>query len=254
MGTVRFSPPAGSSLASQIGSLTIENGIELAQWGYNLNTQTFPTYGGEVIQILSVYIDDLTLGGTVATYSQCEAIYSYFGKYFQIATQGRNTSGVPGQSSYNLDPIIFTYPERGWSFQLTPKSTPGFAYDWDAVGRVWQLQAHIIDESANSSIQSIKDAITTQVIQQGISDFAKLNGEISPDSGNPETNPFQTYDQTAQATTAAVKKYADYYNSLIPAYLQGDFTSLTGGLGSTPSSNVTGGKQGGQSVTVPKSG
>lgn len=254
MAVVTFAPPSGSSLASQIGQLTIETGIDVAQWGYNLNTVSFPTYGGEVIQILSVYIDDLTLGGTVSTYSQCEAIYSYFGTYFQLATQGKNTSGIPGQSAYNLDPIVFTYPARGWSFQLTPKSTPGFAYDWDAVGRIWQLQSHVIDDSANSTISSMKDAIKYQAIQQALTGFAQINGEISPDSGNPEVNPFQTYDQAAQVTSASIKKYADYYNALIPAYANGDFSALTGGLGSTPSSIYNQGQGGGAQVTVPPGG
>lgn len=243
--TVHFSHP-------RIGMLTIETGLDVANWGYNLNTAVFPTYGGEVVQILSVYIDDLQLSGSVATYSQCEAIYSYFASYFQIATQGRVTNPQPGQSSYNLDPVSFMYPERDWTFQIYPKSAPGFAYNWDAVTRQWQLVAHIIDDSPD--LDPIKNAIKNQVIQQQLTGFARINGEISPDSGNPETNPFQTYDQGALATSAAVQKNADYYNSLIPAYANGDFSALTGGLGASPSSILTGGTGGGTQVTVPSSG
>lgn len=243
--TVHFSHP-------KIGTLTIETGLDIANWGYNLNTAVFPTYGGEVVQILSVYIDDLKLSGSVATYSQCEAIYSYFASYFQIATQGRVAKPHPGQSSYNTDPVSFVYPEREWDFKIYPMSAPGFSYNWDAVTRQWQLVAHVID--ASPDLDPIKDSIKNQVIQQQLDGFARINGEISPDSGNPETNPFQTYDQAAEVTTAAVKKNSDYYNSLIPAYAKGDFSALTGGLGATPSSILTGGTSSGTQTTVPSNG
>lgn len=233
---------------SKLGTLTIETGLDVANWGYRLNTAVFPTYGGEVVQILSVYIDDLNLSGSVATYSQCEAIYSYFSSYFQIATQGKVLNPTPGKSSYNQDPVTFVYPQRGWNFSIMPKAAPGFAYNWDAVTRQWQLNSFVIDDSPD--LGSIKDAIANNVIDQQLGAFSRINGEISPDSGNPETNPFQTYDQSAQRTAATVQKYADYYNSLIPAYAQGDFSSLTGGLGSSPSSILTGGTAPGASITT----
>src|SRR5579884_427636 len=92
----------------QLGTLSIDDGVDEIQWAYNLNTATFPTYGGEVIQILSVFIDDVTIGGTVATYHQMEAIYRFFAAYMQIATQGRNPvpnikDSVTG-TAYNLQP------------------------------------------------------------------------------------------------------------------------------------------------------
>ena len=72
--------------------LVVTTGLDEIAWAYALNTATFPTYGGEVVQILSVYIDDMEVEGTVRTYAEAEAIYSFFMKYFTIATQGTSSS------------------------------------------------------------------------------------------------------------------------------------------------------------------
>lgn len=221
---------------SAIGSLLIETGIDTAKWGYNLNTQTYATYGGEVVQILSVYIDDLTIGGTISTYSQMEAIYSYFAAYMQIATQGKTPVPAPGDSAYNLDPIKFTYPHRGWEFDLYPKSAPGFHYGNDVVAPVWQMTAHIIDDSVD--LNPIKDQIKNTVIQGAMGDFTRLNNAISPDAVNPEANPFQAADPNAQKVAKTLSNLGDYYNSLIAAYNSGDFTAIGGGVGSQPASST----------------
>jgi|ERR1035437_5434769 hypothetical protein len=224
---------------AQIGSLAIDDGIDTARWGYNLNTAVYPTFGGEVVQILSVYIDGLVLGGTVSTRSQMEAIYTYFAIYMQMATQGFNPTPDVGASAYNLKPITFAYPERGWSFEIYPQSAPGFGYSYDEVAPIWQMTAFILDDSPN--IDPIKAAIADAAVAAQLTGqtvagttFQQLNNEISPHSGDPNANPFQTYDASAQATSGALSAAADYYNQLIPAYLSGDFSTLTGVPASGP--------------------
>jgi hypothetical protein len=183
----------------------------------------------------------LTLGGTVTTYSQLEAIYSYFANYMQIATQGPSATPDPNTgTAYNVEPVVFTYPARDWNFQIYPLAAPGFSYNLETVTPQWQMQAHIIDDSPDFSIDSIKQAITNSALDQGITILNKMNGEISPSSGDPETDPFQTYDQSAQALSTSVTQSGEYYNSLVSAYTQGDFSALTGGLGSGPANSPAG--------------
>lgn len=242
--------------SAAVGTLILgANGIDSAQWGYNLNTKTYPTYGGEVVQILSVYIDDLTLTGSCSTYSQMEAIYAYFAAYMQIATQGKNTGRSQDQNvaignAYNLEPMQFSYPERGWNFSLYPKSAPGFAYGWDTVLCTWQMTAHI--EDLPNEFSDIKDAIKDAAVANQLSAFAGLNDQISPHSGDPETDPFQTFDPKAVSTAAALENIANYYTTLIASYKGGDFTSLTGGVASRPSFGPTP-NGGGQNTTAPGS-
>lgn len=239
----------------QLGSLQIDNGIDDAAWSYNLNTQSFPTYGGEVVQILSIYIDDLTLQGTCSTYRQIEAIYSYFAGYIQIATQGKTATGNIGTSTtgvaYNLSPVVFSYPERQWSFQIYPKSVPGFHYGQQVVAPTWQLTAFVIDDSPDLNL--IKDGLKALAAKQLVdgNQFSLL-GEISPTSGNPDTDPFETYTSGISQQQSVIAKYADYFNSLIPAYMKGDFSALIAGIGSKPSFGSTvPANNSGSTVTVP---
>lgn len=228
-----------------VGNLLIETGLDTAQWGYNLNTQVYPTYGGEVVQILSVYIDDLQMGGNVATYSQMEAIYSYFAAYMTIATQGRNSTPDAGNSAYNLDPITFTYPARGWSFEIMPRSVPGFYMAEDLVLPAWQLTAHVVDDSVNSNptLTSIKSQITNQAVAAGLESFQKINDEISPDMRNPDTMPFMVF---TGSPASSLQNYADYYNSLIGTYANADASTIPG------SSPLTATQQGAQQLTIGK--
>jgi hypothetical protein len=50
------------------GPLSVHVNPNQIEWSYGLNTANYPTYGGEVIQILSTFIDDMTVQGNVTTY------------------------------------------------------------------------------------------------------------------------------------------------------------------------------------------
>lgn len=223
--------PVFSHPNPKIGSLEIGTGLDECSWAYNLNTAVYPTYGGEVVQILSVFIDDVTISGTVSTYSQAEAIYSYFANYMQLATQG-----FGGGPAFIATPVTFVYPARNWSFQLFPKTAPGFAYTFDTVAPTWQITAHVEDDSVD--LKPIKNAISAALASQ-LTVFEGLNDEIGPDSGNPDTDPFQTFNGNV---ATGVQNASTYYNSLIKAYASGNFLSLTGGIasGPTPSTPKTG--------------
>lgn len=208
-----------------VGSLTVDTGMDEISWGYNLNTVNWPTYGGEVVQILSVYIDDMQVMGTVRTYEDAEDIYTFFANYIAIATQGN-----AGHGSYDQTPMTMTYAPRGWHFDIQPLTVPGFGYSFDLVAPVWQMTAHIVDSSPD--VHHLQDLISDHILNN--ENFA-LTGRISPDYSNPDTNPFQTYIPHSQKDAQAqIQKYADYYNSLIPSYVHGDFSSLWTGIGSKP--------------------
>jgi hypothetical protein len=250
--TAHFSHPN-----SYVGNLAIENGLDQAQWSYNLNTQVYPTYGGEVIQILSVNIGDITLGGSITTYQQAQLIYSFFARYFQIATQGASASSsgdsaVAAGMAYNQQPMTFSYPMRDWNFQIQPKSAPGFRYDVELVNPVWVMTAHVVDTSnEGGTLAQIKQAIKDQVsaaangVEASVAalftnsnnSFNTLTDQISPNFNDPNTDPFQTYDEGAQQAEQALGGVADYYASLVSAFGNGAINSLTGGVGSQPAAS-----------------
>jgi hypothetical protein len=249
---------------TDLGQLVIDNGLDDAEWTYGLNTQTFPTYGGEVVQILSVYIDDLKLSGTVTTYAQMEAIYKYFVSYIQIATQGTGqtiTPDVLSGSAYNLWPVYLHYPAREWFFKIYPKNVPGFHYGWDVVAPTWQVDCFVVDDTPD--LTAIKKGIealhvTNNMTPTGDTEIAPgdtaglftINGLISPLEGDPNKDPFETYDAGATAAQQQIMQFADYYSSLIGPWSQGDLSSLAAGIGSQPNNMPSSTST--PTVTIPK--
>lgn len=231
MPQVIFSHPRGTP-----GSLVVHTGADQISWGYGLNTQTFPTYGGEVVQILSAYIDDLNIQGTARSYASMESIYRWFLQFFQVASQ-------PGR--FDETPMDFVYPERGWHMKIVPKVLPGFRLATDVVAPAWQIQCQVVEQDARLA------ELTKQfVLAEGFDEFRRLNAGI----GFDDNNPFSRFDvdktkdkkkkgknqKDFQSTTTkeALDKVGDWFGKLIPAYMKGDFDStINDTYGSGPDKN-----------------
>lgn len=227
----------------QVGTLRVWTGIDQIEWGYGLNVARWPTYGGEVIQILSCFVDDLTIMGSVQTYEDMEKVYTYFFQYMQVASQGV-PNGEVGSTKFNQKAMTFRYPHRGWEIKVMPKSAPGIRKARDVVIPNWMVQCHIVDDAGD--VDEIKELVLREVeIKDAVgskdNDFDgnfDLKGQITFVDENPFSDPF-----TKKGTDYSVKDYwdaaADYYSKLLPAYLKGDFDGITGGLGSKPAFGPT---------------
>src|SRR4051812_15030262 len=189
-------------------------------WAYGLNTASFPTYGGEVVQILSMYFDDMTITGTVKTYSALEKIYGWFIKYMQIASQG--TQG----NRFNPDPVTFKYKHRGWEFQLYPKSLPSFRYGRDVVAPEWSVTAAVFEPD-----QSVKD-----LILGGHESFAGDTTDldigvfhVTAEIGYQEDNPFSgpSTKDFKKNITAYNDHMGKWYNNIIKSWTNADFADLS---------------------------
>lgn len=224
--------------------LVIDTGMNEVMWGYGLHVAKFPTYGGEVVQILSAYIEDMTVAGTVPSYAKAEEIYSFFMQYFVKATQGEGHG-----TRYEQEPMIMHYPHRSWTFEIQPLTAPGFVYSSETVAPVWSITAHVVDRGLD--VESLKAMVVKETIhEQQHKDEFKLTGVISPDSANPALNPFiapvtptgkkgpnglpEFKEAEAKAVTAGLGKIADYYNHLLPAYLEGNFEDIITAAGAKP--------------------
>lgn len=201
-------------------NLTITTGVDDVSWGYGLNTQTFPTYGGEVVQILSIFTDDVEVGGTVQTYAEMENIYEWFLRFMQNATQGGP------DASYNQTPVKMHYPERHWTWHIVPKSLPAFRYGREVVAPEWRMQAAVIEES-----EEVKQ-ITLQAAKDGLS---RITAGIGYRADNPFSDPFAgVRDFKITDLNKYYDKIADSFSKLIPKYMEGDYDSLLGEIGSKP--------------------
>lgn len=202
--------------------LTISVKPESIIWGYGLNTANFPTYGGEVVQILSMYVDDLKISGMVGSYKELEQIYGWFINYMQVATQGHG--GKPG---YDATPVEMTYHHRNWKFMIYPKALPGFQYGRDVVAPTWNLVAAVSEFSDN-----FQDAVLSERGESIQSDpegnfdpFGTVTAEIGYNEYNPWSGPTDEKYKPGMAKDS-YDKVADWHNHLIPSWLSGDFRSI----------------------------
>lgn len=225
--------------------LVVQTGADKIKWGYGLNHVTYPTYGGEVVQILSCYIDDLTIEGTVGSYADMERIYGWFLTYIQIASQGRG-SDINNLSSYVEAPVTMKYPSRSWELKVKPKSLPGYRIATDVVAPTWQIQCHVLDADAKMK------RLTMDSAEAGLADFSEMNAGIGFEASNQFSDPFPSKDKKEldEATLKAFDEIGDYFSGLIGKYASGDFESL---LGSKPPDYLTAPDDDLKQVEAPKS-
>lgn len=206
MAILNFSHPLMDSV------LSVETGADMIRWSYGTNTQTYPTYGGEVVQILSVYIDNLSIEGTLRSYQDAENIYRWFIQYIETATQGSN----PDHPAYSEEPVVMFYPERGWRVMIQPMNVPGFTLSNETIAPRWQIEAAVYEADPQMS------ALTLQAAVKGLTD-------LSADIGFEETNPFsdpKAHDKKKK--DQAIDNLAQALDPIAAAFL-GEFQKLAGG-------------------------
>lgn len=194
---VRFTHP----LVSKGNPLIIKTGANQIQWGFGLNTSTTPTFGGQVIQVLSCYVDAITIVGSTISNNQLKNIYEWFRAYGQVA--GLNKRDEHG--------VLFQYPERGWQLYIQPTAMPNFGYAMDQIARTYTIQAEVVADPAGS----LQKATMTQFTE-------RLFNPSMLNVGFKERNPFSDPDGSPSALPNA-KNYADNFQALLGSYASGDF-------------------------------
>jgi hypothetical protein len=141
--------PVDEAMKNAIGTLEIQTGADEITWGYGMNTKRYPTYGGEVVQILSTYADKMSIRGTCLEYKTLTRIYEYFKDYLLYTTGG--ASILTGNDRDALERkqkfLKFTYPARKWSFVIMIAEANGFRIARDIAAPQWEITAEIVSEN-----------------------------------------------------------------------------------------------------------
>lgn len=238
-------PTTGKNL----GPLELETGVNSIFWGYNLNVQRYPTYGGEVVQILSAYVDDVVLAGEVRHDEELMHIYRYFYAYFTLASQGQG-SGAIGDQRFNQKPMTLEYQHRQWLLHIQPIAAPGFRIGRDVVVPTWQLTAHVVQDwgdapNVGEFLKQTVESIPKDSDEEG-SQTWELVGEVGYIEDNPFSDPSPGTDTFDPAKVQEGLKALDpsgMYNDIIKAYTEGKFDSLTAGAVSKPGFMTAGGSK-----------
>lgn len=282
-----FRHPQGVEKIPGFGPLVIDTGVNEMFWDYKLNVQTYPTYAGEVVQILSCYVDNITMQGDVDSYAKMEEIYRWFLAYMQVATQGKypNNEDTSGSFRYIEDPVQVHYQERGWNFFIKPIELPGLNYGLDVVVPQWQLVAVMAEDNdqnnaiALHTISKISEAgidQDTEIALTGQIGFSENNPFVNPDAAplqqakqggtgienaahnlisagtaNPHKQTKPTSSSLQQRVQDEANKVADWFINIVNAYGNQDFSAL--GLGSVPASSKTNSSTPNKSGTTPGS-
>lgn len=260
MGGVTFTHPLAGTFDIRLAPTSIE-------WTYNLNTATTQTYAGEVIQLLSVNIDTLTLtgqfgregpfgsttedgsvqprkpdafrninGGTGPYTKGLVQMTEYFRRYFAVASQGRDTTS---QGHYNQTPLKLTYngalnanPEGSWlvyptSFPSYKRTNIDFAPMWQVDFAVEEPDPKLQTSVMDQQLEALRDSVG-YIPSNVFSD--PLGIYLDPRLNSPS-------DIAANIATAQQKALAfnnsliDVYNQLTPAFTPDDLAAMIGGSG-----------------------
>lgn len=243
------------------GPLYIHSGANAIKWAYKLNTQSTPTIGGEVVQVLSALVGPMQIGGQTAgiktnqsgrlgkneirgwkkdgtkdNYSpndELKAIVDWFESYMEVAG-----STTRGNQRRDERAVLFTYPERGWTFRIIPTSISGFRYDATVISPEWSITAEIISDNALNFFSGITmssfndDVLTNQSLigQLGLSKFAASGTETdnfafgqTGDIGS--TDPFLNPALGVSAAQAA-RTMGDNFQALVASWSSGTFSDF----------------------------
>lgn len=99
-------------------------------WDYTLNTASFDTIGGRVVQVLSIAIESVTLQGDAGNRANLQLLYVY--------VNGLQNTQISTQVSSSL-----VLPSRNWSFNVWVHTFPAFGWDYETVTYPYQLTLEV---------------------------------------------------------------------------------------------------------------
>jgi hypothetical protein len=146
-------------------------------WKYSLRTKVIDTYGGQVVQILGVQIDDFNLSGQIPTgaWGKSQASpsseiidnlepYAYYpdssgsklknssyavkNGLVHVANFFRDFFTEKTQYSYSVKNMLFQYPHYGWNIPIIPLQFPQVKIANTEIFPQWQLQCSVVEHLA----------------------------------------------------------------------------------------------------------
>lgn len=223
------------------------NGIT---WKYRLRTSVIDTYGGQVVQILGVEIEDFQLRGFVPN--------GFWGKNRIKQTDGSflweenyvNTSGTNGDNQYfvgdenhrmnglvhlgnffrnfftrktqggdfNTKNMVFHYPHYNWEIAIIPYAFPRIRIANDEILPEWELGCSVVEHLSSHFI--------SEVTATGKSQLNYLKAGIGFAEFIEWSDPAAT---TSIESTAAARSLGESYRSFVTEFNPSDIDTLRNG-------------------------
>jgi len=216
----------GEEFKKHVGSIAIPTGADSITWGYGLNTKRTSTYGGEVVQILSMYADKMMIKGTCRNLREQRFIYEYFKKYMTYITgSGNDGSGLDRRQNF----LQLRYPARNWSFIIMVVQAPNMVMATKQAAPEWSIVAEIVSENdrmalGQNKIDQWADVLTTiipRTSRRGAG--ASISGAARTFNIKKDSDPFGNLMDYMDGGRGAV---AENFEAMIASYATGSITSL----------------------------
>lgn len=171
------------------------NGIYEISWMYNLIVNSQATYGGEVVQILGANVGPLQVSGRLESRAEQERVRKWFVRYMQLA----------GLTRRNQQPVLMSYPERGWDLDIYPTSFP-WEVNIENFAPEWSISAEIAGDASNALVKHTMNSYT----------FSKEF--LDAFEGIGFTNSYHRLEDEFDAQTIG-----DNFNLLLSSWITGDY-------------------------------
>jgi hypothetical protein len=207
-------------------------------WSYNLNTNIIDTYAGQVVQVLSVKIDRLTIEGQLAdgprgrnrdgdrlvqrdldaqfsysgTYVGLHGMTEFFREYFALVSQGQDKE-VVGQfrqvpMSVNYD--VEAKPDsRHWP-GIIPVSFPSFRRANDNFAPMWKIEAYVWEAD-----RTVHQALHKQALK-------RLKQGVGYKAANEFSDPKLNFQEIRDINTNLIEGF----KALLPSYTRDELYDM----------------------------
>lgn len=205
--------------SSDYDGLLIPTGADQITWGYGMNMKRIPTYGGEVVQILSTFADTMTIKGTCRNYHEMMSIANYFRGYIQY------TTGWVDKERHQKF-LKFVYPARGWSFIIMVTDVQDIRFSRDIAAPQWSITAEIVSENDRYALGEQRTDQWASVLDQPISSKTYIKVKKAargPRNFSRSTNPFGNLTEFADGRRG---KIAQNFDAMIASWATGGMEQL----------------------------
>lgn len=240
-----------------VGTLSLRLPPTNVSWGYGINTSVTPTYGGQVVQLLSIRFDQLVVNGQFGKEGPSGLIKltQYFRNYFAVASAG--DAGDPTtRGNYNQKPMTLSYSgilnvdvdlnqgEQEWL--VYPTSMPSYRRANDNFAPEWQLTCEIY-QAPSDIYRNVEQEVTNRLanLRENVG-YTPSNIFSDPDGVRVPFQPDTTQITQAEideAKSRALQNQTDFANQFLnslPAYTEDDLIALLMGGASHPITRNTG--------------
>lgn len=259
MAGVVFTHPNNS-----VGTLRLRLAPSSINWTYNMNTSVVDTYGGQVIQLLSINFDKLTITGrfgregphgkivnpagtrvrerqvsgyrdyrvpNISRYRYAVGLSQmteYFSRYFAVASQGKDAYAT---GHYDQRAMTLRYAgalddmERSWT--VYPVDFPSYSRAIDEFAPEWTITFEIEEPDYAIKETQMKEALKR--IRSSIG-YTPANPFSDPLGSFLDKNPKKRTKQAIQIATEEAHLLADqvvdHYRTMVPALTDEDLDEL----------------------------